>query len=149
VLCIKGYEAHCPSPFCTGGHKNKLRRIRGSANWLPPKIWAKKNEQKPLYRCTSCGLVWFQKRSKRPGFDARPIGYYDNFDHPWEFVSFKGRLTIREQNTSRYWSKVGSKRKTIHPPRRGGVDYGVTLVIDSDGNVIRSAPSEGLLKSSN
>jgi hypothetical protein len=118
--CVEGYEPHCPSPFCIGGHKNKLCRIRRNPNWLPLKIWAEKEQEELLYRCTSCGLIWFQKRSKRPGFDARPVGYYDDFDHPWEFISLKSGFTIREENTSRYWYVVGTK--AIRPPRYGGVD---------------------------
>jgi len=37
----------------------------------------------------------------------------------------------------------------MHPPRRGGVNYGGNLVVDSEGNVSGSTPSEGLLKPSN
>jgi len=44
---------------------------------------------------------------------------------------------------------VGSKREAIHPPKRGGVNYGGTLAIDSEGNVLGSTPSEGLLNPSN
>lgn len=149
MLCIKGYEPHCPSPVCTGGHRNKLYRIWGKPNWLPPRVWAKKKEDEILYRCTYCGLVWFQDRARRPGFDARPAGYYDDFEHPWEFVPLKRKCRIREQNTSRYWDNVGSKREGIHPPKRGGVDYGGALVIDSKGNVLGSVPSGEVSKSSN
>lgn len=62
------------------------------------------------------------RESKRPGFDAKPIGYYDDLQHPWEFVSIKGKYKIRKQNTSRYWYNVGSKKEPIHSPKRGGVD---------------------------
>ena len=122
MLFMKRYEPHCPSPTCTGGHKNKLYHIRGQPNWLPLEVRAPKKGEGILYRCACCGLVWFQKRSKRPGFDAKPVGYYDDFQHPWEFVSLKGRYRIREQNTSCYWCSAGSKRGAIQPPKRGGVD---------------------------
>jgi hypothetical protein len=120
--CMKRYEPHCPSPTCTGGNKNKLYHIKGNPNWLPPEVRGPKKEGEILYRCTYCGLIWFQERSKRPGLDAKPVGYYDDLQHPWEFVSLKGKYRIREQNTSRYWHNVGSKREAIHPPKRGGVD---------------------------
>jgi hypothetical protein len=147
-LLMRGYEPHCPSRSCTGGHRNKLFHIKGKPNWLPEEVWIKKREEEIIYRCSYCGLVWFQEKLKRQGIDARPVGYYDGFDYPWEFVPLKAGFTIREQNTSRYWDKVGSKREAMHPPRRGGVDYEGNLVIDSEGNVLGSTPSEGLLKSS-
>jgi hypothetical protein len=52
--------------------------------------------------------------------DARPVGTYDDFEHPWEFVSSKHRFKIRKQNTSRYWANEG--RKAIRAPIWGGVD---------------------------
>jgi len=122
MLCMKRYEPHCPSPTCTGGSKSKLCHIRKKPNWLPPEVRTPKKEGETVYRCTYCGLVWFQERSKRPGLDAKPVGYYDDLQHPWEFVSIKGKYKIREQNTGRYWYKVGSRRRAIHPPQKGGVD---------------------------
>jgi hypothetical protein len=108
--CTKRYEAHCPSPTCTGRDRNKLYPIRGKPNWLPLGVWVQKKDDEILYRCAYCGL------------DAKPVGYYDDFQHPWEFVSLKGEYRIREQNTSRYWFNVGSKSGAIHPPKRGGMD---------------------------
>ena len=122
MLRIESYKPNCPSPKCTGKIKTKLHHVKAKPNWLPPEVWAEKNDDQILYRCTYCGLVWFQERAKRPGFDARPIGYYDDFQHPWEFVSLKSEYKIREQNTSRYWYKVESKGGAIHPPMMGGVD---------------------------
>jgi hypothetical protein len=58
--------------------------------------------------------------SKGMGFDARPVGYYDDFEHPWEFVPLKGKYRIREENTSRYWGDIG--RKVIRPPGWGRVE---------------------------
>lgn len=116
------YEPRCPSPTCTGGNRNKLSCVRGKPNWLSLEDWTKKKDGEILYRCTTCGLVWFQERSKRPGLDARPIGYYDDFQHPWEFVSLKDRYKIREQNTSLYWYGGGSRVKAVYPPKLGGVD---------------------------
>lgn len=116
------YEPHCPSRACTGGHKNKLYRIRGNPIWLTRKVWVKKKRAESLYRCAHCGLVWLQKNSTKLGLDARPVGYYDDFDHPWEFVFLKHRYRIREQNTSRYW--YNKRRKAIRAPRCGGVDWG-------------------------
>jgi hypothetical protein len=146
---MRGYEPHCPSSTCTGGQRNKLFRIKGKPNWLPSEVWIKKKEEEIVYRCSYCGLVWFQEKLKKQGVDARPVGYYDSFDYPWEFLPLKGRFTIREQNTSRHWYAVGNKREAIRPPRSGGVDYESNLVIDSKGNVLESTPSEGLLRSSN
>jgi len=83
-------------------------------------VWAEKKEGENLCRCAHCGFVWFQESSKRLGMDARPVGYYDDFEHPWEFVSLKHRYRIREQNTSHYWDNM--RRKAIRPPRVGGVD---------------------------
>jgi len=54
-------------------------------NWLPSEIWTQKEEGKILYRCDYCGLIWFQERSKTPGFDVRPIGYWE---FGWELRSF-------------------------------------------------------------
>ena len=122
MLRIRSYEPHCPSPKCTGRNRNKLYQIRGKPNWLPLEGWGQKKDDEILYRCAYCGLVWFQERAKRPGFDARPIGYYDDFQHPWEFVSLKSEYRIREQNTSRYWYDVEHKGGAIHPPMKGGVD---------------------------
>ncbi len=116
----KRYEPHCPSRTCTGGHRNRLHRISGKPNWLGRQLWDKKKGEEILCRCSYCGLVWFQKRSERLGFDARPVGYYDDFEHPWEFVPSKRRFMIRERNTSSYWCNVG--RKGIRRPRWGGVD---------------------------
>ena len=149
MFLMKGYEPHCPSRTCTGGHKNKLFHIKGRPIWLPPEVWIKKKEEEIVCRCSYCGLVWFQEKLKRQGVDARPVGYYDGFDYPWEFVPLKGQFTIREQNTSRHWYKVRSKREAMHPPRSGGVDDGGDLVVDSEGNLLGGAPLEGLLKSSN
>jgi len=146
---MKGYEPHCPSRTCTGGHKNKLFHIKGRPIWLPAEIWIKKREEEIVCRCSYCGLVWFQEKSKRQGVDARPVGHYDGVDDPWEFVPLKGDYTIREQNTTHYWYEVGSKKEVIRPPRRGGVDYGDNLIVDSEGNVLGSTPSEGLLNPSN
>lgn len=122
MLCLTRYESHCPSPKCIGRNRNKLYHIRAKPNWLPLKVWTKKGDDQILYRCTYCGLVWFQERSKRPGLDAKPIGYYDDFQHPWEFVSLRGTYRIREQNTSRYWYGMCGKGGAVHPPTRGGVD---------------------------
>ena len=119
-MLSKRYEAHCPSRTCTGGHKNKLHRISGNPNWLSREVWAEKKEGENLCRCAHCGFVWFQESSKRLGLDARPVGYYDDFEHPWEFVSLKHRYRIREQNTSHYWYNM--RKKAIRPPRLGGVD---------------------------
>jgi len=99
-----------------------LYPIRGKPNWLPLEVWASKKDDEMLYRCAYCGLVWFQERLKRPGLDARPIGYYDDLQHPWEFVSLRDTYTIREQNTSGYWYDVGGQKDAIHSPKRGGVD---------------------------
>jgi len=120
AMLLKRYEPHCPSRTCTGGHKGKLFRIRGSPNWLRREVWAKKKEGENLWRCGHCGFVWFQESSKKLGLDARPVGYYDDLEHPWEFVSLKHRYRIREQNTSHYWHNLG--RKAIRAPRRGGID---------------------------
>jgi hypothetical protein len=48
------------------------------------------------------------------------VGYYDDFEHPWQFVPLRRRFRIREDNTSSYWDKVG--RNGIRPPKWGGVD---------------------------
>jgi len=119
-MLSKRYEPHCPSRTCTGGHKNKLHRISGNPNWLSREMWAEKKEGESLCRCAHCGFVWFQESTKRLGLDARPVGYYDDFEHPWEFVSLKHRYRIREQNTSHYWYNM--ERKAIRAPSRGGVD---------------------------
>jgi hypothetical protein len=119
-MLSKRYEPHCPSRTCTGGLKNKLYRIRGNPKWLTREVWAIEKGGENLCRCAHCGLVWFQESSKRLGLDARPVGYYDDSEHPWEFVSLKHRFRIRKQNTSRYWYHMG--RKAICAPRRGRVD---------------------------
>jgi hypothetical protein len=112
------YEPHCPSPECAGGDKNKLRHIKGNPSWLPSEVCALRKEDEILYRCASCGLVWFQEALKRPGIDASPVGYYDDLDR----VFLKGNYRIREQNTTPYWYHMGSKRRGPRPPRCGGVD---------------------------
>jgi len=122
MLRMKWYEPRCPSTTCTGGNRIKLYPIRGRPNWLPLEVWVSKKINEILYRCACCGLVWFQDRSKKPGLDARPIGYYDDLQHPWEFLSLKNTYRIREENTSRYWYNFGCQRDTIHSPKRGGVD---------------------------
>lgn len=33
------------------------------------------------YRCSYCGLIWFQK-SRKVGFDPSVVGYYDSPRHP-------------------------------------------------------------------
>jgi hypothetical protein len=119
-MLSKRYEPHCPSRTCAGGCKNKLHRISGKPNWLNREVWAKKKGEESLCRCGHCGLVWFQESSKRLGLDARPVGYYDDFEHPWEFVSLKHRYRIREQNTSRYWYNM--EKKALRAPRWGGVE---------------------------
>ncbi len=149
ISLMRGYEPHCPSRTCTGGTKNKLFRIKGKPIWLPPEVWIKKKEEETVYRCNDCGLVWFQEKLKRQGVDARPVGYYDSLDYPWEFVPLKKRCTIRKENMTRYWYKAGSNKKVMHPPRRGGIDCRGLLIIDSDGNGSGSTASEELLASSN
>jgi hypothetical protein len=109
-----------PFTYLHGGHRNKLHYISGRPNWLGQQLWDKKKEEEIFCRCSYCGLVWFQKDSKKLGFDARPVGYYDDFEHPWEFVPLRRRFKIREQNTRPYWYNVRSKG--IRPPRWGGVD---------------------------
>jgi len=116
------YEPHCPSTTCTGRNRVKLYPIRGKPNWLPLEVWASKRVDEILCRCACCGFVWFQERSKKLGLDARPIGYYDDLQHPWEFVSLRNTYIIREENTSRYWYNFGCQRNAIHSPKRGGVD---------------------------
>ena len=116
----KQYEPHCPSRTCAGGHRNRLHRISGKPNWLAQQLWDKKKKQEILCRCSYCGLLWFQNNSEKLGFDARPVGYYDDFEHPWEFAPLRGRFKIREQNKRSYWHKV--QKKGIRPPRWGGVD---------------------------
>lgn len=116
------YEPHCPSPACMGGDKSKLHHIKEKPNWLPPEVWMLRKEDEILYRCSHCGLVWFQETSMRPGLDANPVGYYDDPDHPCEFVSLEAKHRIREQSTSRYWYAMGRKRRALSPPARGGVD---------------------------
>ncbi len=116
------YEPHCPSPSCAGGDKNKLHYIKGNPSWLPPEVCALRKEDEILYRCAYCGLVWFQEASKRPGIDAYPVGYYDDLDHPREYVLVKGDYRIREQNTTPYWYNMGSKRRVPRTPKYGGVD---------------------------
>ena len=120
VVRWKRYEPHCPSRACTEGHGYKLRRIDRKPNWLGQRIWGKKKEGEILCRCSHCGLVWFQERSQRIGFEARSVGTYDDLEHPWECVPLKGRHRIREENTSRYWYNIG--RNLIRPPMWGGVD---------------------------
>ena len=122
MLRVKWYEPRCPSPTCTGRDRIKLYPIRGKPSWLPLEVWASKKLDEILYKCACCGLVWFQERSKKPGLDARPIGYYDDFQHPWEFVSLQNTYRIREENTSRYWYNFGCQREAIHSPKKGGVD---------------------------
>jgi hypothetical protein len=116
----KRYEPHCPSPTCTGGHRNKLHRISGKPNWLGQQVRDKIKEKEISCKCSCCGLVWFQKDSEKLGFDARPVGYYDDFAHPLGFVPLRKRFQTREQNTTSYWYNV--RRKGIRPPRWGGVD---------------------------
>jgi hypothetical protein len=99
---------------------HSLLPLQFQPNWLGQQLWAKKKEEEILCGCSDCGLVWFQKRSDKLGFDHRAVGYYDDCEHPWEFVPSKGRFRIPERNTSSYWSNVG--RKSIRPPRWGGVD---------------------------
>jgi len=91
MLRLTRYEPHCPSPKCTGRNRSKLYHIRAKPNWLPPKVWTKKGDDQILYRCTYCGLVWFQERSKRPGFDAKPIGYWE---FGWELRSSGKRNSL-------------------------------------------------------
>ncbi len=116
------YEPHCPSPTCMGGDKNKLYHMREKPGWLPPEVWNLRKEDEILYRCSHCGLVWFQPTFMRPGLDANPIGYYDDFDYPREFISLEVKHRIREQSTSRYWYGTGRKRSALLPPARGGVE---------------------------
>lgn len=123
------YEPHCPSPTCGGRDRVKLYPIRGKPYWLPLEVWVSKKNSEILYRCACCGLVWSQERSKRPGLDARPIAYYDDFQHPWEFVSLKNRYRIREENTSRYWYSFGCQRDAIHSPKKGGVDWSLIITL--------------------
>jgi hypothetical protein len=116
------YEPRCPSPACTGGSKKKLQHIKENPNWLPPEVCAPRKEDETIYRCAYCGLVWFQKVWKRPGIDAHPVGYYDNIDHPREYVFLEDNYRIREQNTTPYWCNMGSKGRSPRRPKYGGVD---------------------------
>ena len=99
----KRYESHCPSPSCSGGHQNRLYQIRERPDWLPEEYVMKEGET--LYRCNYCGLVWTQDSSNRPGFDAKPIGSYEN-----SFTRLIPGYRIREENTSYYWNVVREKR---------------------------------------
>lgn len=107
----KRYEAHCPSPSCTGGHQNRLHPIRERPQWLPEEYVMKDGEA--LYRCNYCGLVWTQKSSNRPGFDAEPIGLYKN-----SFTFLDQGYRIREENTYGYWDTLRRKklRRKRKPP---------------------------------
>lgn len=116
----KGYKPRCPSRICKGGHQSKLYRIKGNPTWLNREGWAKKKEGEILCRCAYCGFVWFQESSKKLGLDAKPIGYYDDSEHPWEFISLRRPYRIREQNRSRYWYDM--ERKVLRAPTWGGVD---------------------------
>jgi hypothetical protein len=38
--------------------------------------------------------------------EARPVGNYDDSEHPWDFVRLKGEYRIREQNARRNWYNI-------------------------------------------
>lgn len=80
----KKYIPHCPSRSCNGGHEGSLhhfdlfRHVR--LGQIPADaVSLKKGEA--AYRCSYCGLVWFQK-TKKLGFDPLVVGYYDSPQYP-------------------------------------------------------------------
>jgi hypothetical protein len=100
---MKRYEPHCPAPDCTGGYVNRLKELIAKPDWLPTEILEAKKETEEIYRCNYCGLVWFQESTKQKGFDARPVGFYDDFISPGKFRPISEHYRIRKENTSYYY----------------------------------------------
>lgn len=106
---MKQYELRCPNPDCAGGHADRLHVVNGKPEWIPAEIMKLKKENEQIYRCNYCCLVWFQKSSKKPGFDPKIIGFYNNFQNPGKFVPVKN-FRIRKENTLYYWDTRRKKR---------------------------------------
>ena len=106
----KGYEPHCPAVDCSGGHADRLHLTTSEAVHMPPDVAARRKNSESIYVCSYCGLVWFQKATARPGFEARPAGWWDSIQWPWEFHPAGETYRIREQNTRDYWEEKREKR---------------------------------------
>jgi hypothetical protein len=81
----KSYRPHCPAKDCKGGRAEKLYETTAEATHLPPEISAHIQGTQAVYRCLSCGFVWLQDRASRPGFQAVPLGWWNNFRWPHSF----------------------------------------------------------------
>ena len=64
MLLMRGYEPHCPSRTCTGGHKNKLFHIKGKPNWLPLEVWIKKRRRKLYTDVVTLGRYGSKKNQR-------------------------------------------------------------------------------------
>lgn len=78
------YVPHCPSRTCSGGHEHMLHHFdlfRAMRLGLIPTNVAELRRGETAYRCSYCGLIWFQ-RSRKIGLDPFVVGYYDSPRHP-------------------------------------------------------------------
>jgi hypothetical protein len=65
-----------------------VHRTNAEFSHVPLSTWQTKPPNYEAYRCSHCGLVWFQGLSKFG--EAIRVGWWDNFSNPDEFVPYHG-----------------------------------------------------------
>jgi hypothetical protein len=104
----KEYIPHCPAN-CAGGHIGRLYEVTPEFAKITQEVLSRRGDTNQIYRCGYCGLVWFQKSSRKLGFEPIPAGFFDNFTNPNEFVAVAVDFPIRPQNTREYWDNYREK----------------------------------------
>jgi hypothetical protein len=70
------------------------------------------------WQCGYCGFIWFQPSGMKPGFEAVPAGWWENFRWPEGFHGVPSNYPIREQNTREYWDAYSEKLRRRRERRR-------------------------------
>jgi len=94
------YEPHCPAWDCTGGRAHRLHQVDADFVHMPAEIRNRSEPDQVIFRCSYCGLIWFQRASVPPGFDPSVVGRYPareaNDFRPLERYDIRERETLQD-----------------------------------------------------
>lgn len=99
----KSFVPQCPESHCSSLAGPKIYELtREEKVEIPESVLARMGRVNVIYKCGDCGLVWFQRRVLRKGFDPTPVGYFRN----GEFIPELSGVTIRPENRTAYWDRT-------------------------------------------
>jgi hypothetical protein len=103
----KKYVQHCPAKRCTGGSAGSIKPVLDHALYnMPSDVVALLKPGHGVFRCTYCGLVWFQSQDTAWGFEPTIVGYYNSrIKRGWE----TDLAEPRSENTNEYWEQYYDK----------------------------------------